>query len=55
MDLELEALVSHRTWTLVPCQVDANIFMCKGVVTLKYHIDGTLPRHKARLVACVFT
>ena len=49
MDSKLEALISHRTWTLVPCLADANIFICKWVLTLKYHPDGTIAHHKACL------
>ena len=55
MDHEVEALVSRGTWTLVPRPTDANIVMCKWVFTIKYHPDGTIARHKARLVARGFT
>ena len=55
MDSELEALVSRRTWTLVPHPADANIVTCKWVFILKYHLDGTISRHKARMVARGFT
>ena len=55
MDHEVQALVSRGTWTLVPCPADANIVMCKWVFTIKYHPDGTIARHKARLVARGFT
>ena len=55
MDHEVEALASRGTWTLVPCLADANIVMCKWVFTIKYHLDGTIARHKARLVARGFT
>ena len=50
MDHEVEALVSRGTWTLVPRPTDANIVTCKWVFTIKYHPDGTMSRHKARLV-----
>ena len=55
MDHEVEALVSRGTWTLVPRPADANIVTCKWVFTIKYHPDGTIARHKARLVARGFT
>ena len=32
MDLEVEALVSHKTWTLVLCSADADIVTCKWVI-----------------------
>ena len=55
MDHEVEALVSRGTWTLVPRPADANIVTCKWVFIIKYHPDGTIARHKARLVARGFT
>ena len=51
MDLEYHALVQCGTWDLVPRPTDANIVTCKWVFTLKYHPDGTVAHHKARLVA----
>ena len=51
----VEALVFRGTWTLVPHPTDANIVTCKWVFTVKYHPDGTIARHMARLVACGFT
>ena len=55
MDHEVQALVSRGTWTLVPRSADAYIVTCKWVFTIKYHPDGTIARHKARLVARGFT
>ena len=55
MDYEVEALVSRGTWTLVPRPADVNIVTCKWVFTVKYYLDGTISRHKARLVARGFT
>ena len=55
MDHEVETLVFQGTWTLVPRPADANIVTCKGVFTIKYHPDGTIAHHKARLVARGFT
>ena len=55
MDLEYHALLHHGTWDLVPRPTDANIVTCKWVFTLKYHPDGTVARHKSRLVARGFT
>ena len=55
MDSEVEALVSHKTWTLVPRTADANIVTCNSFLILKYHPNGTIARHKARLVARGFS
>ena len=55
MNLEVEALTSRRTWTLVPCPTNANVVTCKWVFTLKYHPDGIIACHKACLVAFGFT
>ena len=55
MDSKAVAIVSRKTWTLVPRLADANIVMCKWVITLKCHLDGTIAPHKARLVARGFT
>ena len=40
---------------MVPCPADVNIATCKWAFTVKYHPDGTIARHKARLVARGFT
>ena len=55
IDSELEALVSHRSWTLVPRPTNANIVTCKCVFAVKYYSDDTIARHKACLVARGFT
>ena len=55
IDLEYHALVHRGTWDLVPRPIDANIVTCKWFFTLKYHPNGTVARHKARLVARGFT
>ena len=55
MDLEYRALVHRGTRDLVPRLTDASIVTCQWVFTLKYHLDGTVARHKARLVARGFT
>ena len=55
MDSKVEALVSRGTWTLVTHPAYANIVTCILVFIVKYHPDGIIPRHKARLVARGFT
>ena len=51
MDYEWKALVSRGTWTFVTRPKNDNIVTCKLVFIVKYHPDGTIARHKARLVA----
>ncbi|GJZ51329.1 ribonuclease H-like domain-containing protein [Tanacetum coccineum] len=45
------ALIKNDTWTLVPQRTYANIVRCMWLVRHKYLEEGTLSRHKARLVA----
>nr|GFA78302.1 retrovirus-related Pol polyprotein from transposon TNT 1-94 [Tanacetum cinerariifolium] len=52
--LRLDLHLNH-TWTLVPCPRNANVVGSKWVFRTKYHADGTIDRHKARLVAQGFT
>ena len=47
--------MSRGTWTWVPRLADANIITCKCIFTIKYHPNGTIAHHKARLVARGFT
>ncbi|PKU63244.1 Retrovirus-related Pol polyprotein from transposon TNT 1-94 [Dendrobium catenatum] len=51
MSHEYQALQSQGTWTLVPPTDNQNILGCKWTYRTKYKSDGTLARHKARLVA----
>ncbi|KAJ0536907.1 putative RNA-directed DNA polymerase [Helianthus annuus] len=55
MQDELKALHRNQTWTLVPRPSSTNIVGSKWVFRTKYHSDGSLNRHKARLVAQGFT
>ena len=55
MDLEVEVVVSRGTLTLVPPLIDVNIFICKWVFTLNYHLNDTIVCHKAFLVGHNFT
>ncbi|GKE76500.1 ribonuclease H-like domain-containing protein [Tanacetum coccineum] len=48
---EYNALIKNNTWTFVPRPMDANIVHCMWLFCHKYLADGTLSRHKARLVA----
>jgi hypothetical protein len=48
---EYNALMRNKTWTLVPPAPGRNIIDCKWVYKAKYKADGTVDRHKARVVA----
>lgn len=55
MSEEIQALHHNHTWTLVPRPPNTNVVGSKWVFRIKYHADGTIDRHKARLVAQGFT
>ncbi|CAH9131347.1 unnamed protein product [Cuscuta epithymum] len=47
---EFTALINNKTWELVPRPSNANIIRCMWLFKHKYRSDGSLERHKARLV-----
>ena len=51
MQNEFDALISYRTWTLVPRPMGANVVRSMWLFKKKYKVDGTLDRYKSRLVA----
>jgi hypothetical protein len=51
MNLEFDALLCNNIWTLVPSTCNMNIVGCKWVFRLKCKADGSIDRHKVRLVA----
>jgi hypothetical protein len=51
MQVEFNALLKNKTWTLVPLSVAKSVVGCKWVFKLKRKVDGSTKRHKARLVA----
>jgi hypothetical protein len=55
MEAELDALISNRTWTLVPRPPGTNIVGSKWIFKTKFRPDGSVDKHKARLVARGFT
>ena len=52
---EMNALEKNKTWEIVERPKRKNIVNCKWIFTLKYKVDGSLERHKARLVAKKYT
>ena len=55
MEDEISALNSQHTWSLVELPPRKNLVGCKWIFKLKKHADGTIARHKARLVAQGFS
>lgn len=55
MDLELQALESNYTWSIVSLLVGHKPIGCRWVYKIKYNSDGTIERYKARLVAKGYT
>lgn len=55
MNEEMAALRSNGTWDLVPRPPKTNIVGSKWVFRTKYLADGSVDRHKARLVAQGFS
>ncbi|XP_040996106.1 uncharacterized mitochondrial protein AtMg00820-like [Juglans microcarpa x Juglans regia] len=51
MRLEFQALMTNRTWVLVPPSPHYNILASKWILKSKRRADGSLERRKARLVA----
>ncbi|KAL0559388.1 hypothetical protein IC582_003997 [Cucumis melo] len=52
---EMKALEKNNTWEICALPNGHKPVGCKWVFTLKYKADGTLDRHKVRLVAKGFT
>ncbi|PKU68147.1 Retrovirus-related Pol polyprotein from transposon TNT 1-94 [Dendrobium catenatum] len=51
MATEFLALQRQGTWSLVKPPADASILGCKWTYKTKFHTNGTVAKHKARLVA----
>jgi hypothetical protein len=51
MTNEFQALLKNETWSLCPRPPGKNVVPCKWVFKLKRRPDGSIDRHKARLVA----
>lgn len=55
MKEEFDALQRNHTWSLVPATPSMNIVASKWVFKVKYKANGSIERHKARLVAQGFS
>jgi hypothetical protein len=55
MQDEITALHTQGTWSLVPLPAKRNLVGCKWIFKIKRHSDGSIGRHKARLVAQGFS
>lgn len=50
MKEEMRALKRNKTWELVDLSKGKKLVGCRWVFTVKYKFDGSVERHKARLV-----
>ncbi|XP_016206067.1 uncharacterized protein LOC107646392 [Arachis ipaensis] len=48
---ELLALVKNKTWSITSLSLGKNLIGCKWIFKVKFHLDGNVECHKARLVA----
>jgi len=55
MKKEYDSLIKNGTWKLVDPPFRAKLIGCKWVYKNKYRSDGSLEKHKVRLVAKGFT
>lgn len=53
MQVEIEMIEKNKTWDLVDRPSDMPIFGVKWVYKTNLNLDGTIQKHKARLVATV--
>lgn len=55
MNDELNAMEINHTWSIESLPPGKNVVGCKWIYTLKFNPDGSIERHKARLVVQGFT
>lgn len=51
MNEEFTAFLQNGTWVLVPSKPNMNLVGCKWVFRIQRHVDGSIERYKALLVA----
>jgi len=49
-NLELRALETNGTWDITSIPSGKNNIICKRLFKTKFNVDGSIERHKARLV-----
>ena len=52
---ELHTLNQHNTWSIVKLPKGKKVVRCRWIYKIKFNSDGSIERHKARLVARGFT
>ena len=55
MIAKLEAMHMNNTWTITPLPRDKHAIGCKWVYKIKYKLDSSIERYKARLMAKGYT
>ena len=53
--VEINAHLENRTWTIMELPYGKKAIGSKWVFKVKHHADGTVERHKARVVAKGFS
>lgn len=51
MDKERKALERNRTWELVDLPKKKEVVELKSIYKVKFHVDRTVQKYKARLIA----
>ncbi|CAL8113801.1 unnamed protein product [Prunus armeniaca] len=55
MAIEMKALNKNSTWEMKPLPQGKKPVGCRWIFTIKYKVDGSIDRYKARLVAKRYT
>ena len=50
-DEEMQALSKNETWDLIPHSPHKKAIGCRWIYKVKYNVDGSVNRYKARLIA----